>query len=69
MATVYSVQKTVWDQTQPSKKNKPNELAGRVRIAYAPYLSLIHTLLCRPPLQSDFGWDPRHTNTNHTSYH
>ena len=37
MATVYSVQKTVWDQTQPSKKNKPNELAGRVRIAYALY--------------------------------
>jgi len=37
MATVYSVQKTAWDQTIPSKKTKPNELAGRMRVAYATY--------------------------------
>ena len=37
MATVYSVQKTAWDQTQPSKKIKPNETGGRVRVGYALY--------------------------------
>ena len=37
MATVYSVQKTAWDQTHPSKKIKPNETGGRVRVAYALY--------------------------------
>jgi hypothetical protein len=37
MATVYSVQKTSWDQTTPSKKIKPNESGGRVRIKYALY--------------------------------
>ena len=37
MATVYSVQKTAWDQTQPSKKIKPNESGGRIRVAYAIY--------------------------------
>ena len=37
MATVYSVQKTAWDQTQPSKKIKPNESGGRIRVAYALY--------------------------------
>jgi len=37
MATVYSVQKTKWDQTTPSKDIKPNEHAGRVRVSYALY--------------------------------
>ena len=37
MATVYSVQKTNWDQTTPTAFIKPNEQAGRVRIAYATY--------------------------------
>ena len=37
MATVYSVQKTSWDQTTPSKKIKPNESGGRVRVEYALY--------------------------------
>ena len=37
MATVYSVQKTKWDQTTPTSLIKPNEMAGRVRIAYATY--------------------------------
>ena len=37
MATVYSVQKTKWDQNNPTDMIKPNELAGRVRIAYALY--------------------------------
>jgi hypothetical protein len=37
MATVYSVQKTKWDQTKPSKAIKPNETGGRIRIAYALY--------------------------------
>ena len=37
MATVYSVQKTAWDQTQPSKKIKPSETGGRIRVAYALY--------------------------------
>lgn len=37
MATVYSVQKTNWDQTDPSVYIKPNEHAGRVRMSYATY--------------------------------
>jgi len=37
MATVYSVQKTKWDQTEPSKDIKPNEHGGRVRVSYALY--------------------------------
>jgi len=37
MATVYSVQKTKWDQNVPSEKIDTNELAGRVRIAFAEY--------------------------------
>lgn len=37
MATVYSAQKTKWDQTAPSDMIKPNEMAGRVRVAYALY--------------------------------
>lgn len=37
MATVYSVQKTKWDQTSPAQNIKPNEMGGRVRIAYASY--------------------------------
>jgi|15BtaG_2_1085339.scaffolds.fasta_scaffold51125_2 hypothetical protein len=37
MATVYSVQKTKWNQNVPSDKIKPNETGGRVRIAYALY--------------------------------
>lgn len=37
MATVYSVQKTKWNQNVPSDKIKPNEAGGRVRIAYALY--------------------------------
>jgi hypothetical protein len=37
MATVYSVQKTNWDQTVPKDNLKPNEQHGRVRIAYATY--------------------------------
>ena len=37
MGTVYSVQKTKWDQNSPSERIKPNELNGRVRTAYALY--------------------------------
>ena len=37
MGTVYSDQKTKWDQNNPTQKNKPNELGGRVRIAYGSY--------------------------------
>ena len=37
MATVYSVQKTKWDQNVPSEKIDTNELAGRVRVAFAEY--------------------------------
>ena len=37
MATVYSAQKTSWSQNNPTDKIKTNELAGRVRIAYATY--------------------------------
>tara|TARA_R110000822_G_scaffold98351_5_gene222534 strand:+ start:1714 stop:2175 length:462 start_codon:yes stop_codon:yes gene_type:complete len=35
MATTYSAQKTKWDQNSPKDMIKPNELAGRVRVAYA----------------------------------
>jgi len=35
MATTYSVQKTKWSQNTPIDFIKPNELAGRVRVAYA----------------------------------
>ena len=34
MATVYSAQKTSWNQNNPTDKIKTNEFAGRVRIAY-----------------------------------
>jgi len=37
MATVYSVQKTKWDQNVPSEKIDTTELAGRVRDAFAEY--------------------------------
>ena len=37
MATVYSIQKTKWDQNVPSEKIDTNELAGRVRVAFAEY--------------------------------
>ena len=37
MATVYSVQKTKWDQNVPSQKIDTTELAGRVRVAFAQY--------------------------------
>jgi len=37
MATVYSVQKTKWDQNVPSEEIQPNEQAGRIRIAFGQY--------------------------------
>ena len=37
MATVYSIQKTKWDQNVPSQKIDTTELAGRVRVAHAVY--------------------------------
>jgi len=37
MATVYSVQKTKWDQDTPKTKIKTNESAGRRRLAYGEY--------------------------------
>ena len=37
MATVYSIQKTKWDQNVPSEKIETTELAGRVRVAFAEY--------------------------------
>ena len=37
MATVYSVQKTKWDQNVPSQKIDTTELAGRERYAFAEY--------------------------------
>ena len=37
MATVYSAQKTKWDQSTPTEMIKPNELGGRLRVAYALY--------------------------------
>ena len=39
MATVYSVQKTKWDQDTPTTRIKPNEFKGRVRVAYANYVA------------------------------
>jgi len=37
MATVYSAQKTSWSQNNPTDRVKTNEMAGRVRVAYATY--------------------------------
>ena len=37
MATVYSIQKTKWNQNVPSEKIDTTELAGRVRVAHAEY--------------------------------
>ena len=37
MATVYSVQKTKWDQNVPAEKIDTNELGGRIRVAHAVY--------------------------------
>lgn len=37
MATVYSAQKTKWDQTDPALMIKPNEHKGRVRMSYGSY--------------------------------
>ena len=37
MATVYSIQKTKWEQNVPSEKIDTTELAGRVRVAFAEY--------------------------------
>jgi len=37
MGTVYSDQKTKWDQNTPSEAIKPIELSGRVRVAYGSY--------------------------------
>ena len=37
MATVYSIQKTKWDQNVPSEKIDTTELAGRIRVAHAEY--------------------------------
>jgi len=37
MATVYSIQKTKWDQTTPATNIKPNEMAGRQRVAFGQY--------------------------------
>ena len=39
MATVYSVQKTKWDQNSPKTKINTREQAGRVRVAYANYVA------------------------------
>jgi hypothetical protein len=39
MATVYSVQKTKWDQATPTTRIKTNEMDGRIRIAYANYVA------------------------------
>jgi len=39
MGTVYSVQKTKWDQNTPTTKIKTNENAGRVRSSYANYVA------------------------------
>ena len=39
MATVYSVQKTNWNQTVPAVNNKTNEMGGRVRIAHGVYVA------------------------------
>lgn len=37
MATVYSVQKTKWNQNVPSEMVKTNEQGGRVRVAHGVY--------------------------------
>lgn len=37
MGTVYSVQKTKWDQNEPTTMIKPNEHGGRVRVSYGKY--------------------------------
>jgi len=37
MGTVYSDQKTKWDQNNPTEMIKPIEQGGRVRIAYGSY--------------------------------
>lgn len=37
MATVFSIQKTKWDQSSPKTKVKPNEMYGRKRMAYGEY--------------------------------
>jgi|TARA_X000001388_G_scaffold77212_2_gene77067 hypothetical protein len=37
MATVYSAQKTKWDQNTPKEFIKANELGGRIRVAYGSY--------------------------------
>ncbi len=37
MATFYSAQKTLWDQSIPAKRIKTNEMAGRIRVAHATY--------------------------------
>lgn len=37
MATVYSTQKTQWEQDSPTTKIKPNEFGGRIRVAYGFY--------------------------------
>lgn len=37
MGTVYSVQKTKWNQNTPTDFIKPNEHKGRVRMSYALY--------------------------------
>jgi hypothetical protein len=39
MGTVYSVQKTKWDQSEPKDMIKPNEHYGRVRMSYANYVA------------------------------
>jgi hypothetical protein len=39
MGTVYSVQKTKWDQNSPATFIKPNEHKGRVRLSYANYVA------------------------------
>jgi len=39
MATVYSIQKTKWDQSVPSSKIGSTELSGRVRVAHAEYVA------------------------------
>ena len=37
MATVYSVQKTKWNQNVPAEAIKTNEQGGRIRVAHAVY--------------------------------
>ena len=39
MGTVYSVQKTKWDQDTPTTRIKPNEFKGRIRVAYGEYVA------------------------------